>query len=88
MENDINEVFRAIKEENRRIKERNLEEARPILKFFKKYTEYHYALKLKNKRLDYWPSTNKWRYDDKTYHGNSKKMYQFLLDNTLGQKDI
>lgn len=35
---------------------------------FTRHTDYHWSTSLNGKRLDFWPSKNKWRWNEKTYN--------------------
>lgn len=37
-----------------------------------KHTQYHWSITIKGKRLDFWPSTGRYRYHGDGYHGRTK----------------
>lgn len=43
-----------------------------------RHSEFHYSFMLAGSRVDYWPSTNKWRLKNKTYFGNFKSLCGFI----------
>jgi hypothetical protein len=65
---DMKEVFDLMKERNKERKAKNLASANPD--GWTKHTEYHWSRKLHGKRLDYWPSRNKFQYDGKVMCGD------------------
>ena len=65
---DMAEVFNDMKAMNKDRKQRNLESANAT--GWKKHTAYHWSRKLNGKRLDYWPSRNKFQYDNKVICGD------------------
>lgn len=42
------------------------------------HSEFHYSFQLAGKRVDYWPSTNRWRFNGKSYFGNFKSLCGFV----------
>lgn len=77
---DMGELFRAWNEHKQKAKFRNLSNAKAALDVFQEmpyftmHTEYHWSLWLDKDdpttRVDYWPSTNKWRYRNRNTQGN------------------
>ena len=67
---DMGEIFRAHKEAGKERRERNLDKADPT--GWTEHTPYHWSRKLNGKRLDYWPSRNKWQYEGRIMCGNVK----------------
>jgi len=65
---DVGEAFRARREYDRERKERNLKAADPT--GWNQHTEYHWSRTLNGKRLDYWPSRNKFQYEGRVMTGN------------------
>ena len=65
---DMAEVFNAWKEQDKERKKRNLENADDT--GWNKHTEYHWSRDLNGKRLDYWPSRNKFQYEGKVMCGD------------------
>ena len=58
---DAGEDFKVIKERNKERKKANLKRANP--NGWNIHTKYHWSRTLNGKRLDYWPSKNKWQYE-------------------------
>ncbi len=65
---DMREIFDYMKELNKERKERNLASASK--EGWRLHTEYHWSRTLNGKRLDYWPSRNKFQYDGKVMCGD------------------
>ena len=65
---DMREDFDIIKKLNKGRKKRNLESASK--EGWHIHTEYHWSRSLAGKRLDYWPSRNKFQYDGKVHTGD------------------
>lgn len=70
---DMREVFDAMREHDRERKARNLKES--LEKVYSMgdwtvHTEYHWSRQLNGKRLDYWPSRNKFQYEGKVHCGD------------------
>ena len=40
--------------------------------------EFHYSFQLGNVRVDYWPSSSRWRYKNKAYFGNQRSITGFV----------
>ena len=65
---DMGDIFRAMKDTDKERKKRNLENANP--KGWTEHTEYHWSRTLQGKRLDYWPSRNKFQHNNKIMVGD------------------
>jgi hypothetical protein len=65
---DTGDDFKLLKELNKERKERNLKSARK--EGWELHTEYHWSRTLNGKRLDYWPSRNKFQYNGKVMCGD------------------
>jgi len=65
---DMREDFDALKAHNKARKEKNLQSANP--EGWTVHTPYHWTRKLNGKHLDYWPSKNKFMYQNNVMHGN------------------
>lgn len=65
---DTSEYFDALKEFYRERRENNLKNANPD--GWTKHTTYHWSRILNGKRLDYWPSRNKFQYQDRVMLGD------------------
>jgi hypothetical protein len=68
---DMEEGFRELDRLNKERKERNLESASK--EGWHLHTEYHWSRTLNGKRLDYWPSKNKFQYQGKVMCGDVMK---------------
>lgn len=60
---DMGELYRVIKEDKKERRQKNLKTAN--CDGWKKFTEYHWYQDINGKRLDYYPSTGKFKYDEK-----------------------
>jgi len=65
---DMKEYFDIHKEQDKARKKRNLQNANP--EGWTQHTEYYWSRFLNGKRLDYWPSRNKFGYDNKIMTGD------------------
>ena len=65
---DTAEDFKFLKQLNKDRKKRNLENASK--EGWNLHTEWHWSRTLNGKRLDYWPSKNKFQYDGKIMCGD------------------
>lgn len=65
---DTKEDFEYLKQLNKERKKRNL--ANASSDGWHIHTEYHWSRALDGKRLDYWPSRNKFQYDGKVVCGD------------------
>jgi len=65
---DMREVFDDMMQHNRARKAKNLASADPS--GWTIHTKYHWSRDLNGKRLDYWPSKNKFQYDDRIMCGD------------------
>ncbi|MCW7553762.1 hypothetical protein NX722_14200 [Endozoicomonas gorgoniicola] len=65
---DMAEDFKLLKKLNKERKQRNLENASK--EGWHLHTEYHWSRTLNGKRLDYWPSRNKFMYEGKVMVGD------------------
>ncbi len=65
---DMAEDFKFLKQLNKDRKKRNLESASK--EGLDLHTEWHWSRTLNGKRLDYWPSKNKFQYDGKIMCGD------------------
>ena len=65
---DMGEVFNAMREADKERRERNLNKFDPT--GWNKHTEYHYSCLLNGKRLDYWPSRNRFQYNGRVMTGD------------------
>jgi hypothetical protein len=64
---DMGDDFRWWKEQDKIRKAKNLTNADP--QGWLQHTEYHWSRQLNGKRLDYWPSRNKFMYEGKVMTG-------------------
>lgn len=70
---DMREVFDAVKEHHKERKARNLKAALEkvySLGGWEIHTEWHWSRSLNGKRLDFWPSRNKFQYEGKVMCGD------------------
>lgn len=81
---DMGEVFRLMTKMKKERRAAKLKDAQPFLSAFKKHTEWHYATMLQGEVLDYWPSTGKWRWKYKNYHGTIEDLLNFI-EKRLGE---
>ena len=65
---DMREVFDDMREHSRRRRQRNMEAASP--EGWTIHTEYHWSREIRGRRLDYWPSKNKWGFEGKIFQGD------------------
>lgn len=65
---DMGDDFKALRELDQARKRRNLIKADPA--GWTIHTEYHWSRVLNDKRLDYWPSRNKFQYRNKIMCGD------------------
>lgn len=77
---DMGGIFNAMKGRNKERKENNLSNAQEFFDDAEwvKHTEYHWSRKLKDKQLDYWPSTNRWMWQKKKYTGKPDDLMNFI----------
>lgn len=84
----MGEIFNAMREDNKRRREENLAKANP--EGWTQHTEYHWSRTLNGKRLDYYPSKNKFVYNGTTSVGNVenfiKKTMAEIYDFSSGRK--
>lgn len=64
----MGDTFRAWKEQDKQRKKQNLKNANPI--GWTKHTEYHWSRILNGKKLDYYPSRNKFQYEGRIMVGD------------------
>lgn len=64
---DVGETFKALRGHVKEIRKENLNSASSD--GWKKHTPYHWYRDLNGKRLDYWPSRNKFQYEGKVMTG-------------------
>jgi hypothetical protein len=67
MSDDAVEIYRAMDRHNKERRERNLAAADPD--GWTQHTPYHWSRTLCGDRLDYWPSTNRFRWRGRTHVG-------------------
>lgn len=83
---DMGDVFRAFNDEKRQRRQENLKKAEvnnlvSVLSNndgWRQFTEYHWYRDLKGKRIDYYPSSGKFKYNEKWYKGGVSKFIQKL----------
>lgn len=81
-------TFRAWRSHMKDVRQKNLNAAQELVKGFDwcKHTEYHFSTILANARLDYWPSRNKWRWNNKTFFGNHSHLQSFMHNRTTNEE--
>lgn len=67
-ENELTEMWRDFREQDKERKARNLAKADPT--GWTQHTELHWSRTLNGKRLDYWPSRNKFQYEGRVMTGD------------------
>jgi len=65
---DVGEMWRSWKEHLRGKRKQNLQKADP--RGWTKHTDYHWSRTVNGKRLDYWPSRNKFQYAGRVMCGD------------------
>lgn len=80
---DLSEDFKFLRFLNKQRRAENL--ANATFEGFTKHTDYHYSRLLYGTILDYWPTKNKWCWNDKIYHGDVHKFINKRL-NKQGSK--
>lgn len=86
---DMGEVFRDMRSVNAARRSRNLDSADSVDDGnWIKHTNYHWSRKIGDKRLDYWPSKNKWRICGKTMHGDIGSFLHMHDPNYQGAENI
>lgn len=65
---DMREDFEALRQADSVRRNRNLSTANPT--GWIQHTDYHWSRTLNGKRLDYWPSRNRFRYEGRTMVGD------------------
>jgi hypothetical protein len=65
---DMSEVFNDMKDIDKDRRQKNLTNANA--EGWDKHTAYHWSRTLNGKRLDYWPSKNKFQYDNSVMCGD------------------
>ena len=73
-------IFGCLKEAaHQKKQERLLEFAKsPLCRQMEQHTLYHWSTALQGHRLEYWPTTRKWRWKDKNYWGTLTDFENFL----------
>lgn len=76
---DMGDFYRDWNADKKARREKNLEKNKfQIDDTFIKHTDYHYTRYLLGDTLDYWPSTNKWRWRGKTMNGTVEHLTGFI----------
>lgn len=78
---DMRETFDNIRELDKERKQRNLASA--LREGWNCHTEYHWSRTLNGKRLDYWPSRNKFQYEGKVMCGD---VLGFIRNRTVNKR--
>lgn len=53
-------------------------QAHPLSQQMEQHTLYHWSTALRGRRLEFWPTTQKWRWKDKNYWGTLQNFENFL----------
>lgn len=78
---DMGDIFNAMKDADKERRHKNKEIADAMdFSDFKKHTEWHWSRPMSEGRLDYWPTKNKWRYNDKNYSGTAGDLKRFIAN--------
>lgn len=80
---DMAEVFRDMTEADKQRRHANLKAAQKSILPWTKHTDVHWSLDLQGDRLDYWPTKNKFRWRNKTYHGGVTGFINKRMKGTL-----
>lgn len=82
---DMKEYFDDLKEHHKKRITQNLANGKSKFKELVKlvgivirHTEWHWGLTLLGSKLDYWPSRNKWRWQNKLYYGTAQDLQNFI----------
>jgi len=67
---DMGEVFNAMREQTKKHRAKMLESA--DTEGWTAHTEYHFSRMFNGKRMDWWPSGGKAKYDGKMVYGHKK----------------
>ena len=83
---DMRELFDDLRECDRKRRYKNLEQAKATTALpWRRFTDYHWQLRLRDDPVDYWPTRNKWRWRGKTYHGDCESWVNKKLKNDKGR---
>lgn len=67
---EVGEYWRDHKEYMRGVRKKNLEREMPLLMSgWTKHDDYHFSGTLQGKRIDYWPTRNRFQYEGKVMCG-------------------
>jgi hypothetical protein len=83
---DMGEVFRDLRESTKQRKVIRMQDAESVTQYFQRHSQWHYSTHLPEpsdrpiheRRVDWWPSTSKWRFGNKNYYGNPEHLVAFL----------
>lgn len=82
---DMGDHFRDIREMRSQMRRKRTEEAgislapsTPGGEGWTRHTPHHYSRTLAGKRLDYWPSTNRWQWDGRIIRGAPRDLNSFI----------
>lgn len=81
----INLGWENIKEEKRKQKEERLDNFDP--KGWVKHNDVHFSKIINGSKLDYWPTTTRYRYKGKAYFGKQKPIQKFI-EEQLNQTQV
>ena len=75
---DMGEYFRDLDEHHKERRGKHLLTAEKTFEGFIKHTEWHWSMMLDGDRLDYWPTSCRWRWRDKTTRGDANNLVGFI----------
>ena len=87
MMGDMGDLFREWREYKKQVKSDRHDEAQkvffdawngPVMPGWTRHTEYHWSRALDGDRFDYWPSTGKWMWRKRRYHGTPYDTANFI----------
>lgn len=69
---DMGEMYHEMRKRDKQRKKKNLVDNSTVVNSpgWTKHTDYHYSYQLNGKRLDFWPSRNKWQFEGKIVVGD------------------
>lgn len=76
---DMGDIFNAMRDLKKERKAQRLEKANP--EGWLQHTEYHWSRMLNGKKLNYWPSTGKFEYNNIIKHGDVMKFIEKVCNN-------
>lgn len=78
----MGDMFREMREEKQARRHANLVEAEQSLEadrdMWTQHNSHHYSLMLQGKKLQYWPSANRWNWNGKSFTGKYHDLKAFI----------